>query len=116
MPLMKEPIRTLLSRSSEAADLSFEHYENNSIRELLMNAYWEKTPEVNKYEKLDVVDKKTVGLDGRGHTKLNIVDGMVRLTVHDPFDVLVDTGQQTFYDYVAAQFNRLVEVGLTPPL
>jgi hypothetical protein len=48
-----------------------------------MNAYWDKVTEEIKYEVLDVVDKKTVGLYGRSYTKLNILDGMVRVTVHD---------------------------------
>lgn len=65
VPLMKETIRTLLSRSGEAADLAFEDYENNGQRELLMNAYVEKVLEDNRYELLDVVDKKNVGLYGR---------------------------------------------------
>jgi hypothetical protein len=30
-----------------------------------MNAYWDKVAEENKYELLDVVDKKNVGLYGR---------------------------------------------------
>lgn len=57
---MKETIRTLISRSGEAADLAFEDYENDGQRELLMNAYWEKVAEDNS-ELLDVVDKKNVG-------------------------------------------------------
>jgi hypothetical protein len=39
VPFMKETIRTLLSRASEPADLTFEDYENNGVRELLMNAH-----------------------------------------------------------------------------
>ncbi len=90
VPLMKETIRTLLARGGEAAELTYEDYENDGQRELLMNAYWEKVADVNKYDLLDTVDKKNIGLYGRGHTKLNIIDGIPRLTVHDPFDVLVD--------------------------
>ncbi len=90
VPLMKETIRTQLSRAGEPAQLAFEDYGNDGQRELLMNAYWEKVAEESKYEKLDVVDKKNEGLYGRTYTKLNIVNGMIRLTVHDPFDVLVD--------------------------
>lgn len=90
VPLMKETIRTLLSRSGEPADLAFEDYGNDGQRELLMNAYFEKMAEENRYELLDVVDKKNVGIYGRSYTKLNILGGMVRLTIHDPFDVLVD--------------------------
>jgi hypothetical protein len=90
VPLMKETIRTLLSRSGEAADLAFEDYGNDGQRELLVNAYWDKVAEENKYELLDVVDKKNVGLYGRSYTKLNILDGEPKLTIHDTFDILVD--------------------------
>jgi len=68
----------------------FEDYGNDGIRELLMNAYWDKVAEENKYELLDVVDKKNVGLYGRSYTKRNILDGLPRLTTHDAFDMLVD--------------------------
>lgn len=90
VPLMMETIRTLLSRSGEAADLAFEDYENDDQRQLLMNAYWEKVAEDNRYELLDVVDKKNVGIYGRTYTKLNILGGELKLTIHDPFDIVVD--------------------------
>jgi hypothetical protein len=90
VPWMKETIRTLLSRAGEAADMDFEDLGNDGKKSILMDAYWEKCAEESKYEMLDVVDKKNVGLYGRGHTRLNIVDGIIRFTVHDPFDVLVD--------------------------
>src|SRR5882724_4345960 len=72
VPLMKATIRTLLSRASEPADLEYEDYENKGGREILVNAYIDKVLEDNKYELLDVVDKKNVGLYGRSATKLNI--------------------------------------------
>lgn len=90
VPLMKATIRTILSRASDPADLEFEDYDNDGMREIVMNAYVDKVLEDNKYELLDIVDKKNVGLYGRGSTKLNIVDGMPKITVHDPFDVLFD--------------------------
>lgn len=90
VPLMKATIRTLLSGAREMTDLAFEDFGSDGIRELLLNAYWEKVTEENKYELLDVVDKKNVGLYGRGYTMLNVIDGLPRITVHDAFDVLVD--------------------------
>jgi hypothetical protein len=90
VPLMKATIRTLLSRASEPADVELEDYDNDGMRELLVNAYLDKVYEDNKYELLDVVDKKNVGLYGRSWTKLNILDGFPRITIHDPFDVLID--------------------------
>ena len=90
VPLMKATIRTLLSRASEPADIEIEDYDNDGMRELLMNAYLDKVFEDNKYELLDVVDKKNVGLYGRSWTKLNIIDGLPRITIHDSFDILID--------------------------
>ncbi len=90
VPLMKATIRTLLSRAADPADLELEDYDNDGQRELLVNAYLDKVLEENRYEVLDVVDKKNVGLYGRSWCKLNILDGMPRITVHDPFDVLID--------------------------
>ncbi len=49
VPLMKATIRTLLSRAKDPADLEFEDYENNGMRELLMNSYIDKVLEENKY-------------------------------------------------------------------
>jgi hypothetical protein len=109
VPLMKATIRTLVSRAREMPDLAFEDYENNGIRELLVNAYWEKTTEENKYELLDTVDKKNVGMYGRSYTKLNILDGFPRLTIHDAFDVLVDRYASP-WDIDTAQ--RLTHVGI----
>jgi hypothetical protein len=90
VPLMKETIRTQLSRAGEPAMLAYEDRDNDTQRELLMNAYWEHVADDSKYEKLDVIDKKNEGLYGRTYTKLNILNGVVRLTVHDPFDIKVD--------------------------
>ncbi len=90
VPLMKETVRTQLSRAGEPSAQSFEDRGNDTQRELLMNAYWEKVAEESKYEKLDIVDKKNEAIYGRTYTKLNIVNGLVRLSVHDPLDILVD--------------------------
>jgi hypothetical protein len=90
VPWMKSTIRTLLSKTGEAAEMDFEDLANDGRRSIKMQAYWEKCAEESKYDLLDVVDKKNVGLQGRSHTMLNIVDGMIQLTVHDCFDVLVD--------------------------
>lgn len=109
VPLMKATIRTLVSRAREMPDLAFEDYENDGIRQLLLNAYWEKVTEENKYELLDTVDKKNVGIYGRSYTKLNIVDGFPRLTIHDAFDVLVERYASP-WDIDSAQ--RVTHVGI----
>jgi hypothetical protein len=90
VPLMKETVKTMLSRVDEPIDLDFEELDNDGLKELLVNALWDDVAEKNHLELLDVVDKKQVFLYGRSFWKLNIVDGSFKLEVIDPQDVLVD--------------------------
>lgn len=75
---MKTTIRTLVSRAREMPDLAFQDYENQGIRELLLNAYWEKVTEENKYELLDTVDRG--GADARDAARIGSFDVVV---LHD---------------------------------
>ena len=53
IPPMKAPIRTLLSRGDEPAQIEIED-DNDGQRELVMNAYLDKVFEDNKYKLIDV--------------------------------------------------------------
>jgi len=90
VPLMKETIKTMLSRVDEPIDLAFEELDNDGAKELYLNALWDDVADKNHLELLDIVDKKQVFLYGRSFWKLNILDGEFRLEVIDPQDVLVD--------------------------
>jgi hypothetical protein len=90
VPLMKETIKTMLSRVDEPIDLTFEELDNDGQKELYLNALWDDVADKNHLELLDIVDKKQVFLYGRSFWKLNIVDGSFKLEVIDPQDVLVD--------------------------
>ncbi len=90
VPLMKETIKTMLSRVDEPIDLAFEELDNDGAKELYLNALWDDVADKNHLELLDIVDKKQVFLYGRSFWKLNILDGEFKLEVIDPQDVLVD--------------------------
>jgi hypothetical protein len=90
VPLMKETIKTMLSRVDEPMDLDFEELDNDGAKELYINAFWDDVTQKNHLELQDTVDAKQVFLYGRTFRKLNILDGEFRIEVIDPQDVLVD--------------------------
>lgn len=90
IPLMKQFIRSLLKDVDDMPVLYFENIENEKQKELYKNEYWNWTVEKNNMEVQDIVDKRQVFLFGRSFDQWQIVDGMVKQTIVDPEDILVD--------------------------
>lgn len=90
IPLMKETIRTILSRTDDAPDLAFEELGNDKQKDIFINEYWKHCFDKTKLVLKDIVDKKQVGLYGRSWKKLNVVAGNFYTEILDPFDVLID--------------------------
>ena len=90
VPLMKETIKTILSKIDDAPDVAFEEKGNNKQKEIFLNEYWKDCADNNKFEVKDIVDKKQVLLYGRSWKKLNILNGRPYVEVLDPQDVLID--------------------------
>lgn len=90
IPLMKQSIRTLLKDVDDMPVLYFENLDNDKQAELFKNEYWNIVVEKNNLEVQDIVDKKQVFMFGRSFKQLQIVDGMIKITVEDPMDILVD--------------------------
>lgn len=90
IPLMKETIRTLLSKIDDAPDITFEDLGNDKQIENEVNEYWKYFYDSMNLEIKDVVDKKQIGLYGRSWKKLNIRNSMIYVEILDPMDVLID--------------------------
>lgn len=90
VPLMKETIRTLLSKTDEFPDLYFESLSNNKQKEIFINEYWKWWVVEDRFEIKDIVDKKQVGLYGRSTMKLNLYDGRPTCEILEPYDWLID--------------------------
>ena len=90
VPLMKETIKTILAKTDDAPDVTFEEKANDKQKELFLNEYWKDCYDQNKLEVKDIIDKKQVMLYGRSWKKLNIVDGRPYIEILDPQDILVD--------------------------
>lgn len=90
VPLMKETIRTMLSKTDEFTDIYFENLSGDKQKEIYINAYWDYFYHIDNLELKDIVDKKQVGLYGRSIMKLNLFDGRPTVEVLEPYDWLCD--------------------------
>lgn len=90
VPLMKESIRTMISKTDEFTDIYFESLSGDKQKEIFLNEYWKWYYKEDKLELKDIVDKKQVGLYGRSIMKLNLFDGRPTAEVLEPYDWLCD--------------------------
>lgn len=90
VPLMKESIRTMLSKTDEFTDIYFESLSGDKQKEIFINEYWQWYYKQDNLELKDIVDKKQVGLYGRSVMKLNLFDGRPTAEVLEPYDWLCD--------------------------
>lgn len=90
VPLMKETLKTILSKIDDAPDLKFDELSNDKQKEIFLNEYFNFCSDDNKLEIKDIVDKKQVLFYGRSFKKINVVDGKPYIEIIDPQDVLVD--------------------------
>ena len=90
IPLMKETVKTLLSKIDDAPEVDWKELSGDEQKELIFQEVWNTTMKNQNIEIVDVVDKKNVLLYGIGIKKLNIGDEGVEVTSLDPFDVLLD--------------------------
>ena len=90
IPLMKETIKTLLSKIDDAPNVEWEENSGDEEKELIFQELWQDHLKRNNLELIDILDKKNVLLYGFSMKKLNIVDDGVGCDVLDPYDTLVD--------------------------
>lgn len=90
IPLMKETIKTLLSKVDEFPSVDWKELAGDEDKEILMQELWDMSAKENKLELVDIVDKKNVLLYGIGTRKLNICETGIRVDALDPYDVVFD--------------------------
>lgn len=90
VPLMKETIKTILSKTDELSDIYFESLSNDKQKEMFINEYWKWWVIEDRFEIKDIVDKKQEGLYGRSTMKLNLFDGRPTAEVLEPYDWVAD--------------------------
>ncbi|MFA7662682.1 MAG: hypothetical protein WCX88_02080 [Patescibacteria group bacterium] len=90
IPLMKETIKTLLSRVDDAPEIDWKELSNDEGKELVYQEVWNDQAKKNKFELIDILDKKNVLLYGFSARKLNITKDGVSVSVLDPYDISFD--------------------------
>ena len=99
IPIMKETMKTWLSKIDETPDIVFEILgmgkskridREKMVKEAIINELWRYYFDKNQLEILDKVDKKIVFLQGRSFKKLNFINNDFVCDIIDPYDILVD--------------------------
>lgn len=90
IPLMKETVKTILSKIDEAPNVDWEELSGDEEKELVYQEVWNEAYTSKKYELADVLDKKNVLLYGTGTKMLNIEDDGISIDALDPFDIVFD--------------------------
>ena len=90
IPLMKETIKTLLSKIDDAPIVDWKDLGGDDMKELIFQEMWNNDFDRLNMEGIDIQDKKTVLLYGRGFKKLNWIDNKIDIRALDIFDVIID--------------------------
>jgi hypothetical protein len=90
VPLMKETIKTILSKNDEAPTVNWKELAGNEDKEILYQEIWDMGAKENKLDLVDILDKKSVFLYGISTRKLNIGSAGISIDALDPYDVVFD--------------------------
>lgn len=90
IPLMKETIKTLISKVDDPPRVDWQEKSGDELKELIYQEIWNDFYKSEKLEWVDIVDKKNVFLYGLSIKKLNISKDGITTDVMDPYDILLD--------------------------
>lgn len=103
IPLMKETVKTLLSRIDDPPNVEWKELSGDTSKELIYQEIWNQQFRDNNMELVDVLDKKNVLLYGLSTKKLNIYESGVKVSVLDPYDIVLDP-LTSIWDLESARF------------
>lgn len=90
IPLMKETIKTLQSKIDDTPMIDFKELSGNQDKEIILQEIWNDDFDRLNLEGVDIQDKKTVLLYGRGTKLLNVGKDGLDIRAMDVFDVVYD--------------------------
>ncbi len=90
IPLMKETVKTLLSKIDDPPTVEWKELDGDQEKEIYFQELWNTAFDEGNYEGIDIQDKKSVMLYGRAFKKLNLKNGQAEVTALDIYDVVVD--------------------------
>lgn len=90
IPLMKETIKTILSKIDDLPAIEWRDIDGDEMKEILVQEMWNDDMDRLNFQGIDIQDKKTVLLYGRAFKKLNYGPLGMEVTAQDVFDVVID--------------------------
>lgn len=90
VPLMKETVKTILSKIDDAPTVDWKEKASDEMKEIIYQQVWDDEYKRNKLDWIDVVDKKNVLLYGISTKMLNVGTDGVDISVLDTYDVSYD--------------------------
>lgn len=90
IPLMKETVKTLLSKIDEAPTIEWKELSGDQEKQAILQEMWNSAYDEGNFEGVDVQDKKTVMLCGRAFKKMNWKENAVEVRALDIYDVVID--------------------------
>lgn len=106
VPLMKETIQTLGAKTNAPLYMDFESRDGELDKEIVMSTLFRTATDGDLMNLKCRVDKKQTYLSGRGHMGLEVdpnYDYLIRFTVEDPYDIVIDPGVSP-WDIETARF------------
>ena len=90
IPLLKETVKTLLSRVDDPPTIDWQERSGDEMKELIYQSIWDDRFKNDKFELKDVLDKKYVLLYGLSTKMLNISSDGISVDILDPYDIVFD--------------------------
>ncbi len=90
IPLMKETIKTILSKIDEPPTVDWKEKSGDMMKELVYQSIWDDQFRKNKFELKDILDKKYVLMYGLSTKMLNVTPTGISIDVLDPYDIVYD--------------------------
>jgi hypothetical protein len=90
VPLMKETIKTLMSKVDDAPNVQWKEKSGDEMKSLIYQQMWDDMFEEENLELKDILDKKNVFLYGLSTKMLNLEKDGVCVDILDVFDVVYD--------------------------
>lgn len=90
VPLMKETIKTLLSKVDDPPEVKWKEKSGDDMKEIVYQEMWDSMFLDEDLELKDIVDKKNVFMFGLSTKKLNLKKDGVCIDIMDTFDIVYD--------------------------
>jgi hypothetical protein len=90
IPLMKETIKTILSKIDDAPEVSWKEKSGDEMKEIIYQEMWDSMFKRENLNLKDIQDKKNVLLYGISTKKLNLYEKGICTDILDVFDVVYD--------------------------